>query len=231
MKHFITILLLVFTIAGKAQESRLVFDSSFVGNTAWKLSIPNKPGSAWIIERSADSGITWTGIPYGIRGLDSSNYWRIVGLYPEKIHFIDDSTGFAFGHYPIYVSSYFLLRTGDGGKSWDLVSDWTQLRTNPKNLNRLSPQIEAKLLHFSDSRHGIVYLGSVGPDLVFLETLDKGRSWKHFRTSIDIPQGFHIVSMKFRDALRGEMSVRSHKTQEQLSYGTRNGGRTWLRKR
>jgi len=91
---------------------------------------------------------------------DSGGSWRQVAAPTQAtltaVHFFDDRLGWAVGHDAV------ILRSGDGGESWERVN--------------FDPETGTPLfdVYFTDVDHGFA-IGAYG---LFLESADGGRSWQ-----------------------------------------------------
>lgn len=93
---------------------------------------------------SEDNGTSWKQMPVPTRA-------TLTGVY-----FIDPQNGWVVGHDQV------ILRTRDGGKSWELVYE---------NIEAESPLLD---IFFLDATHGYA-IGAYGQ---FLESFDAGSSWE-----------------------------------------------------
>ena len=93
---------------------------------------------------SVDNGDSWKQMPVPTRA-------TLTG-----VHFIDSQNGWVVGHDQV------ILRTRDGGKTWELVHE---------NIDAESPLLD---VFFLDAKHGYA-IGAYGQ---FLESFDAGDSWE-----------------------------------------------------
>ena len=99
---------------------------------------------------------------------DSGGSWRQVAAPTQAtltaVHFFDDRLGWAVGHDAV------ILRSGDGGESWERVN--------------FDPETGTPLfdVYFTDVDHGFA-IGAYG---LFLESADGGRSWHGVATGTDV---------------------------------------------
>ncbi|MFK5927261.1 MAG: YCF48-related protein [Desulfuromusa sp.] len=107
---------------------------------------------------SEDDGRSWQQVPVPTRATLTA------------VYFIDSQNGWVVGHDQV------ILRTRDGGKSWELVYE---------NIEAESPLLD---VFFLDATHGYA-IGAYGQ---FLESFDGGSSWKGRWISED---DFHLNQM------------------------------------
>ncbi|MEA3543969.1 MAG: YCF48-related protein [Thermodesulfobacteriota bacterium] len=107
---------------------------------------------------SEDNGDSWAQVPAPTRATLTS------------VYFIDSQNGWVVGHDQV------ILRTRDGGKTWELVYE---------NIDAESPLLD---IFFLDAKHGYA-IGAYGQ---FLESFDAGSSWEGRWISED---DFHLNQM------------------------------------
>ena len=229
IKKFLSLILLLFCITAFAQNNTVLLDSAYFGNKAWRISYSGS-SSKWMLETSTNKGKAWSRIEHRTSGLDTISI-DLTGMHPSKIHFINDSTGFAFGQFPVYGHSYFILRTSNGGKEWALVDGWRQLGTtnrgNKEDLKGLAVDLKKKFIHFSDKLSGFLFIGHIDKDLVFLQTKDAGRTWNSFKLQTNLSDKYFVSSMKFLDPWYGDMVLKQANSPMVVKLSTTDGGKTW----
>ncbi|MDX9788519.1 MAG: YCF48-related protein [Desulfobacterales bacterium] len=133
---------------------------------------------------------------------DNGKNWNQVENVPTQVmltgvFFIDSQTGWAVGHDAV------ILRTTDGGKSWQKVFS--------------DPQLEMPLLDvwFKDAQNGFA-IGAYG---LFLATSDGGLTWKRRQIGED---DFHLNHISVAADGRLYISAESGKI-----YRSDDGGNVW----
>jgi hypothetical protein len=154
-----------------------------------------------------------------------------VDLNVSGLRAIDKDVAFLFGGVDVAAGTIrsFLLRTGDGGKSWQEV---------------MSPVLGSELTHvaFSDPQHGwaLAQWAVEGPGTILLfRSTDGGKTWRQL-TEVQRSQGHAVpdgtpVSMTFRSVLNGEIelaydaeSTSNDDTRMEIeTLASGDGGATW----
>ena len=130
---------------------------------------------------------------------DSSNtFW--------KVFTVSSQTAFVSGVEP-FGSETFLLRTNDGGGTWDSIA-----------LNTIADTFQVRSLFFIDTDHGFVG-GTKNNHQVLLKTIDNGNTFTEITPDSLLING--IVSIHFTDAQNGFVTNRNN------LYQTSNAGNSW----
>jgi photosystem II stability/assembly factor-like uncharacterized protein len=132
---------------------------------------------------------------------DDGNSWSQAQVPTRAtltgVYFIDRQRGWAVGHDQV------ILRTRDGGTSWELVYE---------NAAAESPLLD---VYFLDAEHGYA-IGAYGQ---FLETFDAGSSWEGRWISED---DFHLNQIK---AVGEQLYIAA---EAGLAYRSDDGGKNWV---
>ena len=215
MKIILSFLCIVLMLPAAAQRGYTIDSCYLSSGVAYRFR--NDGGVQF--QRSADHGRTWTAIGSKWKH-NNKEYDPWAALMSTTIHFINDSTGFAIGGTDCYQWRDYMLRTGDGGQTWERVFS---LRDEDVALGR-DGMMGKKMMHFSDANNGMLVLASYKSEVVVARTSDAGLSWKTENTSL--PEGYYPVKLIFADALKGEIILEAKdKTPKKLL--TTDGGKTW----
>jgi photosystem II stability/assembly factor-like uncharacterized protein len=115
-----------------------------------------------------------------------------------SIFFTDINNGFIVGN------AGTLLKTTDGGTTWDLQS--------------LGTTVNLKTISFLDSQNGYIF----GPGKTFYKTTDAGNSWQNLSDSIK----YSFQAMSFLDLQNG-IAIQSTYSDTAIVYRTMDGGLSW----
>jgi len=127
----------------------------------------------------------------------------------QKIVAASANTAFVTGIDP-FSNVYFMLRTNDGGATWDSIG-----------VNTVADTFQLAELYFHDINNGLVG-GTKNRKQVLLKTNDNGNTWTD--VTPEPSSGNAIVSVSFVDAQNG------FATDGSTLYKTTNGGMTWTSK-
>jgi len=116
----------------------------------------------------------------------------------NSIFFTDINNGFIVGN------AGTLLKTTDGGTTWDLQS--------------LGTTVNLKTISFLDSQNGYIF----GPGKTFYKTTDAGNSWQNLSDSIK----YSFQAMSFLDLQNG-IAIQSASYDTARVYSTTDGGLSW----
>jgi photosystem II stability/assembly factor-like uncharacterized protein len=127
----------------------------------------------------------------------------------RSVHFINPKTGWACGDRGT------LLRTQDGGESWEVISSPVQCRLDS--------------IFFIDARQGWACGGYVSPvshrsEGVLLATSDGGATWKR----VSVPSLTWLRKIEFDSPSTGWAVGAKTAHQPSGVYYTRDGGRSWI---
>lgn len=115
-----------------------------------------------------------------------------------SIFFTDINNGFIVGN------AGTLLKTTDGGTTWDLQS--------------LGNTVNLKTISFLDSQNGYIF----GPGKTFYKTTDAGNSWQNLSDSIK----YSFQAMSFLNLQNG-IAIQSSYNDTAIVYRTTDGGLSW----
>lgn len=210
------------------------------GETWQKLTLPNAEsldfrGLAAFDERTAvliGAGEASEGKARIYRTEDGGSHWTQTfattqkGVFLDGIAFWNRRHGLAFGD-PV-DGTWYLLRTTDGGRTWQ--------RVNPSSLPRLLPNEAAfaasnSTLVVHGTKHAWIASGSAERARVFRST-NRGTTWETVEAPIPSGPSAGIFSLHFRDASHGIGVGGDHlKPLEVASNAilTEDGGRNWRR--
>ena len=184
-------------------------------------------------ERTAilmSSGLAETGAARLYRTVDGGETWTVVfqtaepGAFLDGIAFWDTRNGLVLGD-PL-GGKWFLLRTGDGGRTWE--------RLPAARLPAMLPNEAA----FAAGNTALVTQGTAlawlasggGPRARVFRTTDRGDSWAVSETPMPAGETAGIFSLCFRDAEHGMGVGGDHKNAQQTSPNvivTDDGGLSW----
>lgn len=200
-------------IAGYApayQPALVQFTDSGHGFIAGSRCSPDSAHCAASIARTSDGGRTW-------------QFYSAGDIRPDFLQFVSSRNGFLGGFVPAdcYTEScsYELLRTQNGGTSWQTVYRGRQLRSE----HFLSPEVGFALVPASTCPNALS-CGTVE------RSEDGGRSW----APLPLPQGFNPVSLDFLSPQLGWVSAWRCPAPGSTCQGallrTGDGGRDWTLK-
>jgi photosystem II stability/assembly factor-like uncharacterized protein len=164
------------------------------------------------------------------RTTDAGKTWNMVwqtdqkGVFLDGVAFWDQSNGIIFGD-PIDNHLY-LLRTSDGGKTWQRLSP----AVLPANLpNEASFAASNSTMVVQGSKN--VWIGTGGADhaRVFRST-DRGQTWQVIDTDMAANASSGIFGLRFWNAKQGIAVGGNYKADKEAFENvmmTQDGGKTW----
>lgn len=164
------------------------------------------------------------------RTTDAGKTWDVVwqtdqkGVFLDGVAFWDKSNGIIFGD-PIDNHLY-LLRTSDGGKTWQRLSP-TVLPANLPNEASFAASNSTMVVLGSKN----VWIGTGGADhaRVFRST-DRGQTWQVIDTEMAANASSGIFGLRFWDAKQGIAVGGNYKADKEAFENvilTQDGGKTW----
>lgn len=166
------------------------------------------------IYRTEDAGKTWQQV------------WQTdqKGVFLDGVAFWDKKNGIIFGD-PI-DSHLYLLKTADGGKTWELLSP-AGLAANLPNEASFAASNSTMVVQGSKN----VWIGTGGADhaRVFYSS-DRGQSWKVTDTPMKANASSGIFGLRFWDANHGIAVGGDYKADKEAFENiivTQDGGKTW----
>ena len=150
------------------------------------------PGGQGLIARSENLGGAW-------KIVDTSSVYDYFDVF-----FIDSQTGYVGGGTDTMPYIPVLLRSQDGGMTWEEVS-------LPPGTHTL------RALHFPDAKHGWA-VGELGTAIF---TVDGGLNWE----PVSMPTQVTLFDVEFADSMKGVIVGDSG-----VVYVTEDGGNTWILK-
>lgn len=164
------------------------------------------------------------------RTTDAGKTWDVVwqtdqkGVFLDGVAFWDKSNGIIFGD-PIDNHLY-LLRTSDGGKTWQRLSP-TVLPANLPNEASFAASNSTMVVQGSKN----VWIGTGGADhaRVFRST-DRGQTWQVIDTDMAANASSGIFGLRFWDAKQGIAVGGNYKADKEAFENvimTQDGGKTW----
>ncbi len=161
---------------------------------------------------------------------DAGKTWKEVwqttqkGVFLDGVDFWDKKNGIIFGD-PIDNHLY-LLRTSDGGKTWERLLP-TTLPTNLPNEASFAASNSTMVVQGSKN----VWIGSGGADhaRVFYSS-DRGQTWQVADTPMKANASSGIFGLRFWDAQNGIAVGGDYKAEKEAFENvivTQNGGKTW----
>jgi len=175
------------------------------GGDEWQEK--NLAGGIWRSIYFLNDSIGFVGGTKIMKTTNSGFTWTVVKDLPQirliqSFDFLDDSTGFAVGGQRMYYNAI-ILKTTDGGNTWNEVSSPTQ-----------DCHYSISAYKISDTSSRIVLVGNSGT--IFTST-DQGNSW-----STQVTNRPHFWGVQFISADLGWLS--SYK----YIYRTTDGGENWI---
>lgn len=147
------------------------------------------PGGQGLIALSSDWGLTW-------QVVDTSSYFDYFDVF-----FLDSLTGFVGGGTDTFPYDPVLLKTSDGGLSWQSVS-------LPQGAHTI------RALYFANKKKGWA-VGEMGS---LIRTEDGGESWDTVNLGVSVT----LYDVEFSDTLRGGVVGDSG-----VVFVTVDGGSSW----
>lgn len=200
MKKIAHALILLLTCQfANAQWSQVNIPGNFAFNGVHLLNSTNYFMGSYLLSESNNGGSIWSHHPI-ISATDGVEIW---GGVIEDVHFFDANTGVVAGYF-LFGGVGYILRTTDGGATWDVVSEHDQ-GNFPFGFNDM---------HFIPNTE-IGY--AVGTNGTLLKTIDSGLTWsQQFTGTTNNLYGIHFV-----DANNG------FAVGDNLFLKTTNGGTSW----
>ncbi len=199
------------------------FTSIVDEKTFWDY-VPDS-NTLWV---TRDGGKTWTSLQPR-PALDRPTPWR-GAVETTQIAFVSPERGWA-------VLNGSLLRTADGGRTWQAVwggnpiwvtfdqgTTWTDVTP----VDWAGDSYAMTSGYFMDEKAGLAFRLYSGKDLTVCGTEDGGRSWSTLAT-VPVKTGDGNMSVAFADAQRGWVLIRSAGMGQHSGelLRTTDGGRTW----
>lgn len=197
---------------------------------AEKLDFRGIKGIAPQTAVAVSAGLAEEGQTRIYRTTDAGKTWDVVwqtdqkGVFLDGVAFWDKSNGIIFGD-PIDNHLY-LLRTSDGGKTWQRLSP-TVLPANLPNEASFAASNSTMVVQGSKN----VWIGTGGADhaRVFRST-DRGQTWQVIDTDMAANASSGIFGLRFWDAKQGIAVGGNYKADKEAFENvimTQDGGKTW----
>ncbi len=139
------------------------------GDPGW----PNGSDST-IILKTIDGGVSWFSQSFALQPNE--------GIYLNSIYFIDENTGWAAGaggpSFPIFGPAFCIIKTTDGGNTWNIQYNEGYPGLNPKRrLNTFIDTWGLRDIYFIDAENGIAVGGEHEYVRSILITTNGGNNW------------------------------------------------------
>ncbi|WP_240495746.1 YCF48-related protein [Thermoanaerobacterium sp. PSU-2] len=195
-------------------------------NDGWISWINNSDTTLYVI-KTTDGGKTWNKLSYKLPQQLSQSI--------SKIQFVTQSTGWllAVSDAAAEQQIKYLLKTNDGGKTWQKVNVTSS--DSYSGLPIVGTSIDMKFYGTDNGWIGVS--NPVSADVILYRTVDGGNTWS--KVSVPTPQGYEkycILSATvpvFKDDKNGTLDVDFYMANNvksenhTVTYVTNDGGNTW----